>query len=279
MGKRTLNNYELEAFQKYLLHEEKSASTIEKYIRDLRAFLIYTGGKEVSKEVVINYKKNLQERGYAVRSINSMLASLHSFFAFKGWTDCRVRSIRLQKHMFCSEEKELTKAEYLRILGAARKNIRLNLAMQTICATGIRVSELQFFTIDMVKKGKVIVQCKGKTRTILIPSKLRKRLLAYGRKEKINGGRIFQTKRGNPLNRKTIWAEMKSLCKKADVDANKVFPHNLRKLFARSFYELDRDIAKLADLLGHSSIETTRIYIMTTDKEHREKMELLGLVV
>lgn len=266
-------------FSQHLRSEEKSTATIEKYLRDVRAFARYVGNGEISKELVIGYKQHLVETQYAVRSINSMLASISSFFRFLGWQDCCVKSIRQQSSVYCAEERELTKAEYLRLLETAKGNPQLRLVMQTICATGIRVSELCYFTLENINAGEVTVHCKGKIRRILIPGKLRKRLLDYAKNKKIRSGVIFLTPSGKPLDRKTIWARMKGLCKAAGVKPTKVFPHNLRKLFARTFYGIEKDIAKLADILGHSSINTTRIYIMTTGSEHRRKIERLGLVV
>ena len=279
MEQRKITEEMLRSYHQYLLREEKSTATVEKYLRDVRAFAFYAGESEITKEVVLEYKRELQEKEYAVRSINSMLASLNSFLIYMGWTDCKVKSFKLQRQVYCAEEKELTKAEYERLLKAAEKNEQLRLVMQTICGTGIRLSELKFFTVEAVSRGEVIVNCKAKTRTILIPGKLRKRLLDYARKQKIRSGVIFLTRNGKPLDRKTIWAQMKGLCKAAGVNPSKVFPHNLRKLFARTFYGIEKDIAKLADILGHSSIDTTRIYIMTTGTEHRRKIERLGLVV
>lgn len=279
MNERKITANQMEEFHRYLIREEKSAATVEKYLRDIRFFSAYTKGKRVSKDIVMDYKKYLQEKNYAVRSINSMLASLNSFFAFMGWVDCRVKSLKLQKQVFCAEEKELSKVEYERLLKAAKNNEQLRLVMQTICSTGIRVSELRYFTVEAIKHGEVIVNCKAKTRTILIPSKLQKILLEYARKQKICLGVIFLNKKGTPLERKTIWSQMKGLCKEARINRQKVFPHNLRKLFARTFYSIEKDIAKLADILGHSSIDTTRIYIMSTGTEHRRKIERLGLVL
>ena len=279
MEQRKITEEMLRSYHQYLLREEKSTATVEKYLRDVRAFAFYAGESEITKEVVLEYKRELQKKEYAVRSINSVLASLNSFLIYMGWTDCKVKSFKLQRQVYCAEEKELTKAEYERLLKAAEKNEQLRLVMQTICGTGIRVSELKFFTVEAVSRGEVIVNCKAKTRTILIPGKLRKRLLDYARKQKIRSGVIFLTRNGKPLDRKTIWAQMKGLCKAAGVNPSKVFPHNLRKLFARTFYGIEKDIAKLADILGHSSIDTTRIYIMTTGTEHRRKIERLGLVV
>ena len=279
MEERKITQNQIQSFHQYLVREEKSTATVEKYLRDARAFVVYVGDEVVTKEVVMAYKKYLQMKAYAVRSINSMLASLNSLLDFLGWSDCKVKAIKQQKQTYCAEEKELSKAEYMRLLEAAKKKPQLQLVMQTICGTGIRVSELRFFTVEDVKQGEVIVNCKGKTRTILIPGKLRKLLLDYAKKEKIRSGVIFITRNGKPLNRSCIWAQMKDLCKDAGVNPSKVFPHNLRKLFARTFYGIEKDIAKLADILGHSSIDTTRIYIMTTGIEHRRKIERLGLVI
>jgi len=279
MEERRITNATIQSFHQYLIREEKSTATVEKYLRDVRAFVVYIGDESVTKEVMMAYKKYLQIKEYAVRSINSMLASLNSLLDFLGWPDCKVKSIKQQKQVYCAEEKELSKAEYMRLLDAAKRKPQLQLVMQTICGTGIRVSELRYFTVEDVTHGEVVVNCKGKTRTILIPGKLRKLLLDYAKKEKIRSGVIFVTRNGKPLNRSCIWAQMKELCKEAGVNPSKVFPHNLRKLFARTFYGIEKDIAKLADILGHSSIDTTRIYIMTTGTEHRRKIERLGLIV
>lgn len=276
---RILSEATIDAFSEHLIMEEKSPVTVEKYIRDVRAFRTYIGEMSVTKEQVITYKKQLTERGYAVNSINSMLASLNNYLDFMGWQDCKVKSIKAQKQIYCSEEKELTKAEYLRLLDAAKERPQLRLILETICGTGIRVSELKYFTVEAIKKGTVYVNCKNKTRTILLPGKLRKLLLNYAKKKGLSSGVIFVTRNGKPLNRSNIWSQMKSLCKTANVRESKVFPHNLRKLFARTFYGIEKDIAKLADILGHSSIDTTRIYIIATGTEHRRQMERLGLVV
>lgn len=269
----------IQEFWNYLKQEEKSEATIQKYLRDVRLFRAYAQDQPITKVLVIGWKKSLEDSGYAVRSINSMLASLNSLLHFLGRSDCRVKAIKQQKQVYCSEEKELTKAEYLQLLQAAERTPQLQLVMKTICGTGIRVSELKYFTVEAVKQGQVTVNCKGKRRTILIPGKLRKLLLNYAQKEKIRSGVIFHTRNGKPLNRSYIWALMKALCKEAGVNPSKVFPHNLRKLFARTFYAMEKDIAKLADILGHSSIDTTRIYIISTGTEHRKKIERLGLVV
>ncbi len=278
MKSRIISEDIIRAYQQYLIEEEKSTATVEKYLRDVRAFYCYTQNEEITKETVIRYKKELQAKGYATRSINSMLAAINSFLIYMGWSECRVKILKLQKQIYCAKDKELTKSEYERLLKAANKNVKLRLVMQTICSSGIRVSELRFFTVDAVRHGEITVNCKGKTRIILIPGKLRKLLLCFASANGIKKGMIFLTKKGMPLNRKMIWALMKGLCKKAGVKSCKVFPHNLRKLFARTFYRIEGDIAKLADVLGHSSIETTRIYIMSSGIEHQRKIEMLGLL-
>ena len=279
MKERILNEEMLACFSQHLYREEKARATIEKYLRDVRGFLCHAGGRPVTRELVIAYKQQLVERGYGVRSVNSMLASVNSLLDYLGWGDCKTRSIRLQRQTYCAEEKELTRAEYVRLLEAAAGRPRLCLLIKTICGTGIRVSELRYFTVESVCRGEITIHCKGKIRTILIPGKLRKMLLSYAGTQHIRTGPIFITRSGKPLNRSNIWAQMKSLCRAAGVDPRKVFPHNLRKLFARTFYGIEKDIAKLADILGHSSIDTTRIYIMTTGTEHRRKIERLGLVI
>lgn len=279
MNDRFLVPEYLNQFQNYLYNEEKSPVTIEKYMRDVTRFYKFTHGKSATKELTVLYKQSLIEKKYAIRSINSMLTSVNRFFDFIGWSDCKVKTLRSQRQIYCPEEKELTKAEYLRLLEASKQHQQLNHIIQTICGTGIRVSELKYFTVEAIYQGEVTVNCKNKTRIILIPGKLRKLLLDFAKKHAIKNGIIFRTKNGNPMDRSNIWSQMKRLCKTANVNPSKVFPHNLRKLFARTFYKLEKDIAKLADILGHASVETTRIYIMTTGHEHLEKIEQLGLVI
>lgn len=279
MEHRIMTDVRLHEYETWLWAAEKSGATVEKYLRDARAFQVFLQGAEVQKQAVVAYKQALVERGYAVRSINSMLASLNSFFRFLGWNDCLVRSIRTQRQTYCPEAKELSKAEYLRLVQSARQRPRMQLLLETICSTGIRVSELVYFTVEAVRQGEIVVTCKAKTRTILLPRKLRQRLLEYARHTGISSGPVFCARSGRPLHRSNIWAEMKGLCRAAGVAESKVFPHNLRKLFARTFYGIEKDIAKLADLLGHSNINTTRIYIMSTGVEHRRKIERLGLVI
>lgn len=279
MTNRRLEKTVIAAFLRHLQQEEKVEKTCQKYVRDASAFMRYAGTQAVTKELVCGYKKSLMERGFAVSSVNSMLASVNALMTFLGWQDCRVKHVRQQRQIYCPEEKELSKGEYLRLLEASRGNRQLNLILQTICATGIRVSELQFFTVEAVRGGAVTVSCKSKTRQVFLPGKLRKLLLEYAKTRKICQGPVFLGKTGKPLDRSRIWAMMKGLCTRAKVAPGKVFPHNLRKLFARTFYTMEKDISKLADLLGHSSINTTRIYIMTTGQEHRKKIERLGLVI
>ncbi len=258
--------HQISDFENYLLEEEKSEATVEKYLRDVRAFEMFLCGKEVSKSELIRYKKNIAER-YAPASVNSMLVSINAFLKFTGLTDCCVKLIKIQRQIFASEKKELTAAEYRRLLSAA-KDTRLALVIQTICETGIRVSELRYITVEAVREGKTIVDCKNKTRVIFIPSPLRKILMAYIKKSAIKDGCVFVTKSGKPLNRSNIWRDMKALCERANVSPDKVFPHNLRHLFARTFYSVERDIVRLADLLGHSSINTTRIYTRESGSQH-----------
>ena len=270
----------IDEFKEHLILEERSKITVEKYIRDVKAFAKYTQNSAITKETVIAYKKYLQEN-YAVRSVNSMLASINGLFAFLGWHDLRVKSLKLQQQVFCPEEKELTKAEYARLCRTAERkhNERLNLILQTICGTGIRVSELQYITVEAAKNGEAVVNCKAKTRSVFIVKELKQKLLRYAAEQGIKNGMIFVTRTGKPISRTNIWREMKSLCNDAGVDPKKVFPHNLRHLFARAFYGIEKDIAKLADILGHSSIETTRIYIISTGAEHRKRMENMRLIL
>ncbi len=272
----TILNYE-----SHLRAEERSEGTIQKYLRDIYHFYNYLPKKQcVNKDAVIRYKEVLAEK-YAVSTANSMLAAINSLFAFVGWYDCRVKPFKQQRRIFRDQERELTKAEYIRLLNAARSkgNERLFYIMETLCVTGIRISELQYITVDAVKNGTTIVNCKGKQRTILLTKKLCSALSFYCKKYGITAGPIFVTRTGRPMNRSNVWAEMKRLCESAGVEASKVFPHNFRHLFAVTFYSLEKDIAKLADLLGHASIETTRIYIMESCESHIRQMDKMGLVI
>jgi len=258
-------------FKLFLTEEEKSEATIEKYIRDVRFFGEFISTREITKQEVMEYKKSLIE-SYAPASVNSMLVSLNCFLHFIERPDCCVKLLKIQRQMFVSEKKELTTAEYRRLLKAAQ-GTRLEIVIQTICETGIRVSELKYITVEAVEQGRATVDCKNKTRVIFIPSPLRKILLQYIKKSGIIAGSVFVTKNGKPLNRSNIWRDMKALCEKANVAPGKVFPHNLRHLFARTFYSIERDIVRLADLLGHSSINTTRIYTIETGRQHLDCLE------
>lgn len=280
MQERKITDELLMQFEVSLYHDEKSNVTVEKYMHDVRYFRTFADGKDIDKELLLDYKLHLEHR-YAISSANSMLAALNSFLRFAGWYDCCVKQFRLQKKVYCSEEKELTKAEYMALIQTAhsRHNERLELLIQTICATGIRVSEVKYITMEALQKGEAIVSCKGKTRVVFLVAELRKKLLKYTKRHGIKSGMVFVTKNGTALNRSNIWSEMKALCQQAKVSPCKVFPHNLRHLFARTFYRVEKDIAKLADILGHSNINTTRIYIISTGEEHRRKMERLQLII
>ena len=281
MKNRIITSEQIENFYRYLCSEERTENTVTKYLRDIAAFREWNGEQAVTKDRVIAYKQHLSDTGYKARSINSMLASLNSFFAFSGWNDCKVKALRLQREVYSTENKELSRAEYERLCKTAekKKNERLCLILQTICGTGIRVSELAFITVEAVRCGEAVVSLKGKTRTVLLVKELQKKLMRYIAEHGITTGAVFITKSGKPIGRTNIWREMKALCNDAGVDPDKVFPHNLRHLFARIFYGIDKDIAKLADILGHSSIETTRIYIITTENEHRRRMENMHLIM
>ena len=280
MTKTNITKKLLADFRSYLVLSEHSAATVEKYCRDADAFAAFSRG-EVTKEVVIAYKEKLKTDGYAVRSVNSMIASVNALLAFAGRSDLRVKSLKFQQQAFCPEEKELTRAEYERLVRAARDRggERLALILETICGTGIRVSELRYITVEAARRGEAIVSLKGKTRSVFIVRELQKRLLRYASKRRVTSGAIFVTRSGKPISRTNVWRGMKSLCAAANVDRRKVYPHNLRHLFARVFYSIEKDIAKLADILGHSSVNTTRIYIVSTGIEHRRRMENMRLII
>lgn len=277
---RIITNLMIEDFKSYLRADEKSENTIEKYLRDVRAFNKFVEGREIDKSIVMEFKASITEN-YEVTSANSMIASVNAFLRFVGWVDCFIKQFKMKKKVFCSEEKELTKEEYVRLVNTAKQkgNQRLNLILQSICSCGIRVSELQFITVEAVRRGEAIVSCKNKTRAVFIVRELQKKLLDYIKETRITSGCVFVTKSGKPMNRCNIWREMKSLCEQAGVSPEKVFPHNLRHLFARTFYGSEKDIAKLADILGHSNINTTRIYIITSGAEHKRKMESMRLII
>lgn len=269
----------IEEYMDHLRHEERSENTIKKYIHDMRMFLEFLDGRNVDKGVTRAWKESLQKR-YATSSVNSMLAAVNHFFEWQGWLDCKVKFIKTQRQLFEKQERELSQEEYVRLVKTAEnQNHRLSMVIQTICATGIRVSEPPFITVESVAKGSALVDCKGKQRQVFLPSRLCGMLKTYISQEQIKRGSIFLTKTGNPLDRSNIWREMKKLCENAGVDSEKVFPHNLRHLFARTYYELEKDISRLADLLGHSSINTTRIYTLESGKQHVKQLERMKLVV
>lgn len=268
-----------ESFKDYLINEEKAQATVNKYLHDVGEFQIWLGEQELCKTTVLAYKSHLCEH-YAPASVNAALSSLNSFFNFMEWYDLRVKNLKIQKQIFASTDKELTKAEYDRLLQAAKqkKNERLYLLMQTICSTGIRVSEVRYITVEAVFRGIAEINCKGKRRQVFLPKQLCQILKQYIKEQKIKSGAVFVTKNGNPLDRSNIWSDMKKLCKAANVSEKKVFPHNLRHLFARTYYSLQKDIVRLADILGHSSVNTTRIYTMETGEIHRRQIQKLGLL-
>ena len=280
MGKRIITE-QLAVFRGYLREEEREQSTIEKYLRDIRAFAIWAGEREISKELSAAWKEHLKLECYAPETINSKLSALNKFLLFLGQEDCRVKYLKIQRKLFRSTEKELTREEYLRLIETARDQgkERLSLLMETICATGIRVSEVKYITVEAAQAGRAEIALKGKIRTILLPGKLCRKLQKYAKRQKIVSGEVFLTRNGKGLTRRQIWAEMKALSKKAGIAPSKVFPHNLRHLFARTFYRIYKDVAKLADVLGHSSIETTRIYLISTGMEHARQLERLGLIL
>ena len=267
-------------FKEFLKNEEREEATIEKYVREVRTFEKWLCGRKLEKEAVIEWKEYLQKEGYAPVTVNAKISALNSFFSFMGWEELRVKFLRVQRQMFREQSRELTKEEYERLLAAAKAEgkERLELLMETICSAGIRVSEAPYITVEAARAGRAVVDLKGKIRMILLPEKLRRKLLNYAKGQGISSGEIFITKNGTSLSRRQIWREMKALCKKAGVESTKVFPHNLRHLFATSFYKICRDIVKLADVLGHSSIETTRIYLLTTGEEHVKHLEMMRLV-
>lgn len=273
-------NYEvIRQLEQAMREEEKSKATISKYCRDARAFIRYTGeGARLTKEDVIAYKTYLGEK-YEISSANSMLAAVNYFLRFLGRGDCTVKAFKVQREPFRSKERELSLEEYQRLLTAATKsgNERLYLIMQAICATGIRISELSFITVASLYSRRARVSLKGKTRTVLLPLELCNKLRAYIKKKGITSGSVFITKSGRPLDRSNILHDMKKLCEKAKVAETKVFPHNLRHLFAVTFYQAERDICRLADLLGHSNINTTRIYTLISCEEQERQLNRLCL--
>ena len=268
---------QLERFAAYLRAGEKSAGTVEKYRRDVSAFARYLEGREATQTAGAEWKASLLRGGYAPVTVNSMLSSLNAFCRFMGW-DLRVRFVRIQRRLFREERRELSRAEYSRLLTAAEPRPCVRLLLETICSTGIRVSEVRYITVEATRAGRADIHLKGKIRTILLPDKLCRRLLKYARKQKIASGEIFLTESGRSMGRQRIWRAFKRLCAAAGVAPEKVFPHNLRHLFAVTFYRIYKDVARLADLLGHSSIETTRIYLVTSGREHSRQLNAMKLL-
>ena len=282
MQQHYLANEQISAFASSLVRAERTPATIEKYLRSARAFFLYLDGRPVTKDAVVAWKEHLQSvGGYSPSTVNASMAAINDLFTFLSWPDCHIHYLKVQHRLFRDAGQELGREDYERLITAARESgrERIALVMETICATGIRVSEVRYITVEAAKEGRTTISLKGKIRTILLPGKLCRRLLKYAKKQKITSGEIFLTRGGKPMGRCQIWAEMKRLCQKADVEPSKVFPHNLRHLFATIYYRVYKDIAKLADILGHSSIETTRIYLMTTGQEHRRQLERLQLVL
>lgn len=280
MEKCQLTVEQIASYGQFLYREERSSGTIEKYLRDINTFVQWLGDRDVTKELTATWKSCLLEQGYAPVTINSMLSALNGLFKFLGWNECRVKLLKIQRRLFRDTNRELTRSEYDRLLATAKElgRDRLALLIETIGATGIRVSEVKYITVEAARKGKAEISLKGKIRVILLSAKLCRKLLKYAKKQKTASGAIFRTKSGKNLSRRQIWAELKGLCERAGVAPTKVFPHNLRHLFATIFYKACKDIVKLADVLRHSSIETTRIYLVTSGTEHQRQLDRLGLV-
>lgn len=277
---RQITDENIDRYGEYLFQEEKAASTVKKYVREVEIFAKWLSGREATKELAAQWKEELQMCGYVPRTVNAMLSAVNGFFSFMGWQDCRVKFLKIQRQMFRDASKDLDIEEYERLVNAAYRlnNRRLGLVIETICGTGIRVSELEYITVDAVRAGKAEIVLKGKVRVILMPGQLIRKLLEYAGEQNISSGGIFMTRNGKNLSRRQIWAEMKKLCADAGVESSKVFPHNLRHLFAKTFYQAHGDIVRLADVLGHSSIDTTRIYLLSTGAEHVRQLDRLGLV-
>lgn len=280
MEEYSLNPERIAAYGRYLKQEERALATLEKYLRHIRSFVRWLDGRPVTKEAVTGWKERLRAERRAPSTVNAALSALNGLFRFLGWEDCRARFVKVQRRLFRDPARELTRPDYDRLIAAARElgKERLALLMETICATGVRVSEVRYITVEAVQRGRAEISLKGKVRVILIPGKLCRKLLKYAKKNKTVSGEIFLTESGKSLSRRQIWAEMKRLCKYTGVEPSRVFPHNLRHLFATAYYRAYRDIAKLADVLGHSSIETTRIYLLTSGAEHQRQLDRLGLV-
>ena len=281
MKNRTLTDADIAAYASFLRQEERAPATIENYLRDIRVFRRWLEDRAVTKERVAEWKEHLLAKALAPATVNAKLSAVSGLLGFLGLGECRVKSVRIQRRVFRDEARELTREEYRRLLNTAQRQglDRLLLLMEKICATGVRVSEVCHITVEALRDMRADVALKGKVRSILLPRKLCRKLLKYAKRKKITSGEIFRTRSGRPMSRGQIWREMKAICQAAGVAPSKVFPHNLRHLFATVFYRASRDIAKLADLLGHSSIDTTRLYLMTTGAEHARQLEQLDLIL
>lgn len=270
----------IRSYAKHLVEQEKSTATVKKYLHDLTALGEYLAGRSITKGILIEWKAHIAQK-YAPASVNSMLAAMNGLLTFYGWAELRVRPLQIQKSMFCDADKELSRNEYIRLVSAAQRegNQRLSLLLQTICATGIRVSELKFITVEAVQSGRVEISNKGKCRSVFLPDKLRRVLRKYVQTQIKTAGAVFVTRSGRPIDRSNIWRDMKALCESAGVAPGKVFPHNLRHLFARTYYSMEKDLSRLADILGHSSVNTTRIYTIESGAIHKGQMERMGLII
>ncbi len=277
---RVLTQEQISEYTTYLQEREKSKATVAKYAHDLTMVEKFFYGAEITKSALIEWNNQLMER-YAVAGVNTIIAALNNFFRFAEWDELVLRSLKTQRKTFCDESRELTKDEYERLVKAAESagNRRLALVIQTICTTGIRVSELKFITVDAVRTGKAMINNKGKIRIIFLPGSLCRALTKYIKEHKLTSGPVFVTRNGKPLDRSNIWRDMKALCESAGVEPKKVFPHNLRHLFARTYYNIEMDLSRLADILGHTSINTTRIYTMESGAVHAAQVEQLGLFI
>ena len=281
MNAYAITNEQITAYGANLRMEERCEATVRKYVGAVMSlFRFLSQDKIVSQEALLAWKADISAR-FSASGANVMISAVNRFCAFMSWSGLRIKQIKVQRRIFRDCDRELTRAEYMRLLNAARAkgNSRLYWLMQTLASTGIRVSELRFVSVESLHSGRAVVDCKGKRRVVMIPQKLREKLLAYCSETGVKSGPVFVTRNGKPLNRSNIWKELQGLCAAARVDARKVFPHNFRHLFAVAFYRAEKDIAKLADLLGHASINTTRIYVMESGAEHERRMERLGLVV
>ncbi len=280
MKELTVNLKAISRFKNYLIDLERSRPTVDKYVRDVIHLANFANKRTVNRALLLEYKQSLI-KSYAPASVNSMLASVNCFLRFSGSSDMTLRQVKIQKAVYCSEDKELSKEEYIRLVRAAQKrnDRRLALILQTVCATGIRIGELAYITVASANRGEATVLGKGKTRTVFIPRELSKKLLRYAKERGVHSGSVFVTRSGKPIDRSNVWTQMKALCREANVSADKVFPHNLRHLFARTFYKAEKDISRLADILGHSSVNTTRIYMISSGAEHRRKVENMRLII